>query len=110
MTYDFAFFDRPIDRCHTACDKWDGLQEKENRELLPMWVADMDFRCAQEIVDAIRRRAEHPVYGYTFERHGAVDAMLQFLERRYGVRLATGRAGNRTLRGHGPEGRGARAH
>jgi len=87
MKYDAAFFDQPIDRCRTACDKWDGLKEKENRELLPMWVADMDFRCAQEIVDALQRRAAHPVYGYTYERHSAADALLHFLERRYGLQL-----------------------
>ncbi len=87
--YDAAYFDQPVDRCCTACEKWDGIKETEHKELLPMWVADMDFRCAQEIVDALIRRASHPVYGYTYERDEAVEAMLQFLSRRYGLRLTT---------------------
>ncbi len=88
MQYDAAFFDEPIDRCCTACEKWDGLKETENRELLPMWVADMDFRCAPEIVDALVKRASHPVYGYTYQRDSAVEAMLQYLNRRHGLTLS----------------------
>ena len=87
MKYNAAFFDESIDRCCTACEKWDGLKETENRELLPMWVADMDFRCAQEIVDALVERASHPVYGYTYQRDSAVEAMLGFLKRRHGITL-----------------------
>lgn len=52
-----------------------------------MWVADMDIRCADEIVDAIKARAEHPVYGYTYERAGGVDAMLGFYRRHQGLDL-----------------------
>ncbi|MBN1777672.1 MAG: PatB family C-S lyase [Clostridiales bacterium] len=87
MKYDFAFFDAPVDRLGTACEKWDGLWEDEREGLLPMWVADMDFRCAQEIVDALKARAEHPVYGYTYQRDSAVDAMLAYLKRRQGLML-----------------------
>ena len=57
MKYDF---DTIIDRKNTASLKWDV---KENE--LPMWVADMDFRTAPEIIDAIARRVEHGVYGYS---------------------------------------------
>jgi cystathionine beta-lyase len=88
MKYDAAFFDNPIDRCCTACEKWDGLKETEHRELLPMWVADMDFRCAPEIVDALVKRASHPVYGYTYQRDSAVEAMLSYLERRHRLALS----------------------
>ena len=87
MKYDAAFFDQPIDRCCTACEKWDGLKETEHKELLPMWVADMDIRCAQEIVNALTSRAAHPVYGYTYQRDSAVDAMLDFHKRRYQLSL-----------------------
>jgi cystathionine beta-lyase len=87
MKYDTAFFDQTIDRCCTACEKWDGLWEDEKEGLLPMWVADMDLRCAQEIVDALKVRAEHPIYGYTYQRDSGVDAMLAFLERRQGLTL-----------------------
>ncbi|MFH1513585.1 MAG: PatB family C-S lyase [Bacillota bacterium] len=87
MKYDSAYFDQPIDRCRTACEKWDGLKEREEKELLPMWVADMDLRCAQEIVDALTIRAAHPVYGYTYQRDSAVNAMRSFFKRRYNVEL-----------------------
>lgn len=87
MKYDSGFFDGPVDRCCTACEKWDGLWEDEREGLLPMWVADMDIRCAQEIVDALKTRAEHPVYGYTYERDSGVDAMLSYYKRYQGLTL-----------------------
>ena len=85
--YDFSFFNEPIDRRGTDCFKWDALAAKEGPELLPMWVADMDFRCAGEVTGALASRAKHPVYGYTVQTDAAVDAMLSFQERRHGVRL-----------------------
>ena len=85
--YDFTFFDQPINRCGTACEKWDGLMEREKRELLPMWVADMDFRSADEITEALIRRAQHPVYGYTAQTDAAIDATLGFYSRRHGLTL-----------------------
>ncbi len=89
MKYNTAFFDGPIDRCCTSCEKWDKLWEREKDGLLPMWVADMDIRCAQEIVDAMRARAEHPIYGYTFQRDEAVDAMLAYYKRHQGLQLTS---------------------
>ena len=53
----------------------------------PMWVADMDIRCAQEIVDVLKARAEHPVYGYTYQRESGVEAMLDFYRRHNGLQL-----------------------
>ena len=87
MMYDRSYFDQPISRMGTASEKWDGIQETEQCDLLPMWVADMDFRCAEEITDAIRKRAEHPVYGYTFATEKATRAMLDFMQRRHGLTL-----------------------
>ena len=87
MKYDYHFFDQPIDRLGTACEKWDGLWEDEKEGLLPMWVADMDIRCATEIADALKTRAEHPVYGYTYQKDEAVDAMLDYFKRHQGVSL-----------------------
>lgn len=87
MLYDASFFDRPIDRQGTDCEKWDCLSQREGRELLPMWVADMDFRCAPEIVSAIEKRAAHPVYGYTEQSDAATDAMLGFMKRRHGLAI-----------------------
>ncbi|MCE5342014.1 MAG: PatB family C-S lyase [Eubacteriales bacterium] len=85
--YNDAFFNEPIDRCGTDCYKWDQLTVREGRELLPMWVADMDFRCANEVTEAVLRRAQHPVYGYTESSPSATEAMLQFMRRRHGINL-----------------------
>lgn len=88
--YDFSFFDCPIDRCGTATYKWDMLHEREKCDLLPMWVADMDFRCADEVSEAIIRRAQHPVFGYTTQTDSAVQAMLDFLLKHDGIALTKG--------------------
>ena len=85
--YDRAFFDRPIDRRGTACEKWDVAMARDARVSNPMWVADMDFRCPDEVVNALCERAAHPVYGYTEQTDRAVAAMLDFMERRHGLRL-----------------------
>ena len=87
LAFDTAFFDEPIDRCCTACDKWDGLNLREGRELLPMWVADMDFRCPPAVTEALVRRAQHPVYGYTTPTAASVQAMLDYLRRRHQLSL-----------------------
>lgn len=87
MPYDHTFFDEPFDRHGTACEKWDCLEQRLGREMNPMWVADMDFRCPPEITDALVKRAAHPAYGYTEQTKEATQAMLDFMRRRHGVSL-----------------------
>lgn len=61
-------FDKPLDRRSTGALKWDALRERYgNAELLPLWVADMDFETPDFIIEALRKRLEHPVLGYTVE-------------------------------------------
>ena len=55
-------FDTPVDRHGTSSSKW---EKYAGREVIPLWVADMDFRCAPVIVEALRKRVEHGVFGYT---------------------------------------------
>jgi len=55
-------FDTPIDRRHTGAMKWNRYGD---RDIIPMWVADMDFASPPCVVDAIHARASHPVFGYT---------------------------------------------
>lgn len=58
-------FDEIIDRKGTGCAKYDGLSmEKGRSDLLPLWVADMDFKTPDFIVDALRKRIDHPIFGY----------------------------------------------
>ena len=82
-TYDF---DTPIDRRDTSCFKWDALPAMYGRDdLLPMWVADMDFRSPDFVIDAMRRRLDHPVLGYTMPSDGYWQAVCSWLERHYGI-------------------------
>lgn len=65
MKYDF---DKIIERHGTGALKTDALRERYGRpDLLPLWVADMDFETPAFIVDALKRRMEHPLFGYTVE-------------------------------------------
>ena len=59
MKYDF---DAVFDRHDTNSVKWDLCPD---REVIPMWVADMDFKAAPFIMDAVRKRVEHGIFGYT---------------------------------------------
>ncbi|MDR3076094.1 MAG: aminotransferase class I/II-fold pyridoxal phosphate-dependent enzyme, partial [Synergistaceae bacterium] len=66
LRYDF---DTRIDRRGTACEKWDDMPHLFGRDdLLPFWVADMDFRSAPEIIEAIKKEAEFGVFGYPTEQ------------------------------------------
>ena len=65
MTYNF---DKMIDRAGTGAVKLDLMPKLFGRsDLLPLWVADMDFETPTFIVDALKARMEHPVFGYTLE-------------------------------------------
>ncbi len=84
MTYDQAFFDAGIDRKGTNSVKW-AARGIMREGMIPLWVADMDFPCAQPIRDALIRRAEHTCYGYTFESAEDAQAVTDFWRRRHGV-------------------------
>ncbi|MBL4935705.1 pyridoxal phosphate-dependent aminotransferase [Clostridium sp. YIM B02515] len=77
MKYDF---DKVIDRKNTRSVKWD-LKKKD---IIPMWVADMDFEVPDEVVQAIKNRAEHKIYGYTAPDKEYYDSIINWFERRHG--------------------------
>ena len=52
-------------------------------DLLPMWVADMDFPVAKPVVDALKKRAEHPFYGYTQPGQGVIDSVVQRMQNKF---------------------------
>ncbi|WP_342364141.1 MalY/PatB family protein [Terrarubrum flagellatum] len=54
------------------------------QDILPMWVADMDFAVAEPIVEALRQRLTHPIFGYTFPSQGLKDAIVETLQARHG--------------------------
>lgn len=81
-------FDELIDRKGTGSLKWDSLEERfGSGELLPLWVADMDFHSPQPVIDAIVSRARHGVYGYTKFRDSYFDSVINWYRRRYSWNL-----------------------
>lgn len=77
MTFDF---DEPVDRRGTGALKWD-----EAGDALPMWVADMDFRTAPAIREALRRRLDHGVFGYSVVPDAWADAYAGWWRERHGL-------------------------
>ena len=75
-------FDKIIDRRNTQSYKW-NVAENE----LPMWVADMDFQTAPEIIDVIKKRAEHGIFGYTVVPEDWYDAYINWWDRRHGLKI-----------------------
>ncbi len=73
-------FDTPIDRRGTASIKWDKYT---GPDVIPLWVADMDFACAPAVVDALRHRVEHPIYGYSDPPAELAGTVVDYLEREY---------------------------
>lgn len=79
-------FDEIIDRKGTDCFKWDALQAMYGRgDVTPMWVADMDFRSPDFVMDAIRKRCDHEVLGYTMPSEGYWQAATTWLDRHYNI-------------------------
>ena len=77
-------FDEIIPREGTHCIKWDGREWFfKTNDVLPLWVADMDFRTPGFIVDAIKERTEHEIYGYTFKPDSYYDAVIGWMKRRH---------------------------
>lgn len=58
-------FDKRIDRSNTEATKWERYREEAGSRPIPLWLADMDLPCSSAVRDALIRRAEHPIYGYT---------------------------------------------
>ncbi len=77
MKYDF---DKTIDRRATNSYKWDSAPEG----VLPMWVADMDFRTAPAIIDSLQKRVAHGIFGYTRVPDAYYDAVTSWFSRRHG--------------------------
>ena len=79
-------FDEIIERRGTGALKWDGLQERYGKpDLLPVWVADMDFATPDFIIEALRKRLDHPVFGYTMIPDEYFTSIRQWLKNLHGV-------------------------
>ncbi|HEY95871.1 MAG TPA: putative C-S lyase [Dehalococcoidia bacterium] len=81
MKYDF---DHIWDRKNTDSAKWGSLGRVfGSDDVIPMWVADMDFPVAQPILEALRERAEHPFYGYTFPDAGVTGSVVERMRKKF---------------------------
>ena len=82
MKYDF---DRPIDRWNNFAAKYDEMEARfGRRDLIPMWIADMDLMTAQPILDAIDARNRQGIFGYTSRPDSYFEAVCQWQEKRNG--------------------------
>lgn len=73
-------FDELIERRGTNCVKWD---ESPSPEVIPLWVADMDFRVAPAIQKALQQRVEHGVFGYNIVPESYYEAVISWFHRRH---------------------------
>ena len=100
MKYDF---DREIDRKDTQSAKWGVIQDPDNPSrwhatgdyfgedrVLPLWVADMDFPAPRPVVDALVRRAQHGIYGYTIRADSYDQTVVDWMNRRHGWEIEPG--------------------
>jgi cystathionine beta-lyase len=81
MEYDFG---KVIDRRNTSCMKWDFVERVfGEKDVLPMWVADMDFEAPKPVIDAIRKRAKHGFFGYSFRSPSFYEAFINWVKKRH---------------------------
>lgn len=73
-------FDEVIDRRGTASEKWDKYKD---RDIIPLWVADMDFRSPPAVIEALHERVSHGVFGYTRPPEGLAEAVMESLKREF---------------------------
>ena len=77
-------FDEIIDRRNTSCVKFDAVAERLGRnDFIPLWVADMDFLSPPCVIEALRKRVEHGIFGYTFPSPQYYRSIIDWLEKRH---------------------------
>ena len=78
-------FDEVIDRSKNRSAKYDEREKKfGTKDVIPMWIADMDFRTAQPIIDAAKKKAEEGIWGYTSRPASYYEAVCGWQKRRNG--------------------------
>src|SRR5260221_8593035 len=77
MTFDF---DQVPDRRNSDSIKW---QRYGNKDVVPMWIADMDFPSPPPIIEAIRQRVEHGIFGYAQPLASTIESVVAMLEERH---------------------------
>ena len=81
MKYDF---DQVCNRKNTDCLKWDMMEPIfGSGDLIPLWVADMDLPVAKPIIDALKKRVEHPFYGYSQAGTSVLNSVVERMKRKF---------------------------
>ncbi|MCC2256298.1 PatB family C-S lyase [Ruminococcus sp. CLA-AA-H200] len=81
MKYNFG---HTIRRIGTSCSKWDSEKSYQTGEVIPMWVADMDFPVAEPIMRSLKKRLEHPVMGYVWRDPEFAELTTRWMKLRHG--------------------------
>lgn len=76
-------FNKIVDRRNTMCAKWDTVSE----DILPMWVADMDFQSPREVIEALKERVDHGVYGYLDSTDSYYEAVKEWTYKRHNYKI-----------------------
>ncbi len=81
-------FDEVIERTGSSCVKWDYTEQfLEAKDVLSMWVADMDFRTPDFIIKAIKERAGHEIYGYTVRPESYYDSIIDWISKKHNWKI-----------------------
>lgn len=84
-------FDTKLNRSGSNCSKWDAIPyDIQADDMIPMWVADMDFACPPAVIDAINERMEHPVFGYMQFPDHYWSSIINWHKSRYGADIEQG--------------------
>ena len=86
MLYDKAYFDQIVDRSNTGSKKWDKYK---NSEVIPFWVADMDFATPNFILNSIQERLNHPVMGYSDYEPQLNKSFKKWLQKKFDWEIDT---------------------
>ena len=81
-------FDEIIDRKNTSSLKYDfGIERKGREDLIPLWVADMDFKLPDEVIEDLHKRIEHGIFGYTDPKDDYRKALKNWYKTRHGFEI-----------------------
>ncbi|NLD37195.1 MAG: pyridoxal phosphate-dependent aminotransferase [Desulfatiglans sp.] len=80
MVYDF---NKEIPREQSGSVKWDLRESRGDKDIIPMWVADMDFQAPDEIINALTKRAGHGIFGYTYPSDSYREAVCLWMKKRH---------------------------
>lgn len=77
-------FDEKVERRNTNCIKWDAMEEDyKDKDIIPLWIADMDFKVPVEVVEAIKERADHGIFGYTRRSEESYNSVINWMKKRH---------------------------